>query len=116
MQILVTGAAGFIGSHVAEAAVLAGHDVRCVILPGDDPAPLHQVGLDPIVGDLADPDVARRAVDGCDVVLHAAGRAGDYGPSVSYQHANVATTTAVLDAAARGLDRRVVPTLGRRRH
>jgi nucleoside-diphosphate-sugar epimerase len=108
MQILVTGAAGFIGSHVAEAAVAAGHDVRAVMLPGDDPTPLHQLGLVPIVGDLADPEVSRQAIEGREVVLHAAGRAGDYGPWERYQHANVSATTTLVDAAARGGVRRFV--------
>ena len=104
----MTGAAGFIGSHVAEAAVLAGHDVRSVVLPGDDPAPLYQLGLDPMVGDLADPAFARRIVEGREIVLHAAGRAGDYGPAAAYHHANVTATETILKAAARGGVRRFV--------
>ena len=79
VRVLVTGAAGFIGSHVAEALGAAGHDVCGVdaLLPtahGDDPAV--PAGVDVASGDLRDPDVARRAVAGVDAVVHHAAMVG----------------------------------------
>jgi len=108
MRILVAGAAGFIGSHIAEAALTAGHDVRAAIQATDDPAALRTLGLEPVVGDLADPKVALRAVDGCEVVLNAAGRAGDYNTFAELDHANVATATTLVAAAEAGGVRRFV--------
>ena len=71
---LVTGGAGFIGSHVAEALVGRGEQVRVVdsLVTGDRRNLAHLSGVDFIQGDLADLEVARRAVDGVDFVLHQA--------------------------------------------
>ncbi|MCX6041136.1 MAG: NAD-dependent epimerase/dehydratase family protein [Caldilinea sp.] len=72
MQILITGGAGFIGSHSADAALAAGHRVRVL----DNLSSGHTANLAPgvelWVGDVTDPGWARRAVDGCDAVLHLA--------------------------------------------
>jgi nucleoside-diphosphate-sugar epimerase len=99
MRMLVAGAAGFIGSHIAEAAVAAGHEVRAAILATDDPAPLRSLGLPVVTGDLTDPLVARRAVGGCEVVLNASGRAGDYNTLDELTRANVTTAEALVSAA-----------------
>ncbi len=69
---LVTGGAGFIGSHLADALLSRGHTVRIVdnLITGQRsnvPA-----GTEFMLGDLADPAVAERAVQGMDVVLHQA--------------------------------------------
>jgi nucleoside-diphosphate-sugar epimerase len=69
---LVTGGAGFIGSHLAEALLSRGHNVRIVdsLITGSRqnvPA-----GVEFVHGDLADSSVAERAVDGIDYVLHQA--------------------------------------------
>ncbi|MDA1183416.1 MAG: SDR family oxidoreductase [Acidobacteria bacterium] len=71
---LVTGGAGFIGSHLAEALVGRGERVRVVdsLVTGHRRNLAHLQGVDFIEGDLADIDIARRAVDGVDVVLHQA--------------------------------------------
>ena len=72
---LVTGGAGFIGSHLAEALVRRGDRVRVVdnLITGKR-ANLAHLGSDVefMEGDLADLDVARRAVKGCELVLHQA--------------------------------------------
>ncbi len=73
--ILVTGGAGFIGSHLCDALLAAGHRVRVLDnlstgkrgnLALDDPR------LELIEGDVADADLVRRAVAGCDAVAHLA--------------------------------------------
>lgn len=74
-KCLVTGAAGFIGSHLAERLVARGHTVRVVdnLLTGDL-ANLTAIEdqIEFINGDLCDPDVCKRAVAGMDVVFHVA--------------------------------------------
>jgi nucleoside-diphosphate-sugar epimerase len=71
---LVTGGAGFIGSHLAEELLARGHRVRIVDnLSTGKRANLASVpSAEFIEGDLADPDVAERAVAGMDYVLHQA--------------------------------------------
>jgi nucleoside-diphosphate-sugar epimerase len=76
MRVLVTGGTGFIGSHTAVALLEAGHEV-CLLVR--DPAKLERVfgarGLavpDHRVGDIGDAASVRRALAGCDAVVHAA--------------------------------------------
>jgi UDP-N-acetylglucosamine/UDP-N-acetyl-alpha-D-glucosaminouronate 4-epimerase len=71
---LVTGGAGFIGSHLAEELTRRGERVRVVdsLITGKRQNLAHLSGIDFIEGDLADLDVARRVVDGVDFVLHQA--------------------------------------------
>lgn len=77
-QVLVTGAGGFIGSHLTEALVKAGAKVRVFIrynsrdgrgnLEDLNPVVLEQIEI--IAGDLRDADVIDRSVKGCDTVFH----------------------------------------------
>ena len=73
MKILVTGGAGFIGSHIVEALVQKGHQVRVL----DDLSSGKKENLAAVrgdvelmVGDCAEPDMAQRAVRGMEVVFH----------------------------------------------
>jgi nucleoside-diphosphate-sugar epimerase len=71
---LVTGGAGFIGSHLTEALVGRGEKVRVVdnLSTGKRANLAHLSGIDFLEGDLAEIDVARRAVEGMDIVVHQA--------------------------------------------
>jgi len=73
-RYVVTGGAGFIGSHLVEALLTRGESVRIAdnFSTGkrENLPPAGQVDL--IEGDLADPAIAKRAVEGCDYVLHQA--------------------------------------------
>ncbi len=77
-RVLVTGAAGFIGSHLTEALVRSGASVRAFVrynsrneygwLEVADPVLMSEVEI--FTGDLTNPEAARGATTGCDVVLH----------------------------------------------
>ena len=73
-HFLVTGGAGFIGSHLAEELVKRGHRVRVAdaLVTGKRSNLDHLSGVEFLEGDLADLPFARQAVDGVDVVLHQA--------------------------------------------
>jgi nucleoside-diphosphate-sugar epimerase len=107
-RVLVTGAGGFIGSHVAEHAVAAGHQVRGVVLPGEDTSLLRQWGVEVVAGDLSDPDVAVRAVAGCEVVYNVVGNVNIYDSRDALYRGNVRATESLLKAAAAAGVRRMV--------
>lgn len=111
MRILITGGAGFIGSHTAEAALAVGHSVRVLDdLSGGDVANLPQ-DAEFIQGDVADEHSVERAMAGCDAVIHLAALVSApqslQEPLRTY-HVNTTGTVAVLEAARRHGVRRFV--------
>jgi dihydroflavonol-4-reductase len=104
--VLVTGAGGFVGGHVARHLAGAGHRVRGLVRrrprprPGDTP-------IEWITGDLRDPEACRRAVEGVRGVVHSAGWVSlGRDPRGLSHEVNVAATVALLEAAMRaGVER-----------
>jgi dTDP-glucose 4,6-dehydratase len=72
VRVLVTGGAGFIGSHFVKRLVAGGDDVVVLdkLTYAGNPANLEGTGVEPIVGDIADPDAVARAGFGCDAVVN----------------------------------------------
>ena len=107
MKVLVTGGAGFIGSHVVDQLIEAGHSVRILDLTL---SPWHPRG-ETELGSITEPDVVDRAVAGCDAVVHLAAVADvnhvHKGPSGA-ENVNTRGTANVLDAARRAGVERVV--------
>jgi len=108
-KVLVTGAAGFIGSHLVQRLLAEGVDVRAMTHYRGDPS-LHNLEflspeeiarLDVVRGDVEDPHFVRRAVEGCDVVFHLAALIAipySYVAPASYVATNVSGTLNVLEA------------------
>lgn len=109
-KVLVTGADGFIGSHVVEALLDYGCDVRAFVFYNSfnswgwlDSLPAEkQKTLDVFAGDIRDPNGVAEAVRGCDVVLHLAALIAipfSYHSPDSYVDTNIKGTLNVLQAA-----------------
>jgi len=97
MRLAVTGGTGFVGSHLVEVALAAGHSVAALARrerPGRE-------GLDWIAGDLQDRSALERLVDGADAVVHVAGVISAHNAS-AFELGNVAGTLSMLAAATAG--------------
>ena len=73
--ILITGATGFVGFHVARALTRAGKPFRALVRPASNTSALAALGADLTQGDLLDPASLSRACDGCGAVIHLGGAA-----------------------------------------
>ena len=72
MRVLVTGGAGFIGSHFAKRLREAGDDVRVLdkLTYSGNPANLEGTGIELVIGDICDPDAVAEAAAGCDAIVN----------------------------------------------
>src|SRR5678815_3225470 len=110
---LVTGGAGFIGSHLAEELVRRGHRVRVSdsLVTGKRSNLDHISGVEFLEGDLADLAFARESVNGCDYVLHQAAIPSvprSVQDPITSNTANVDATLNILVAARDARVKRVV--------
>ncbi len=113
IRYLVTGGAGFIGSHLAEELARRGAAVRVVdnLITGKRRNLDHVKGVELVEGDLADLTVAERAVEGCTFVLHQAAIPSvprSVKDPITSNRANIDATLNVLVAARDAGVRRVV--------
>jgi len=111
MLAFVTGATGFVGSHVARALAERGADLRLLVRATSNTKNVSDLKADLVQGDLRDPASLETAISGCETVFHVA---ADYrlwvrDPDEMYR-ANVGGTRAILEAARKCGVRRVVYT------
>jgi dihydroflavonol-4-reductase len=111
MLAFVTGATGFLGSHVARVLAEQGAELRLLVRPSSDLRNLGDLNADRVIGDLRDSGSIEKAMTGCDVVFHVA---ADYrlwvrDPGTMYR-SNVEGTRTLLEAARKQGVRRVVYT------
>ena len=109
MLALVTGATGFVGSHVARLLQDQGAKLRLLVRPTSNPKNIEGLNAERVVGDLRDPGSLEKALSGCDTLFHVA---ADYrlwirDPDQMYR-SNVEGTRAILAAARKSGIRRVV--------
>src|SRR5229473_1151333 len=100
MLAFVTGATGFLGSHVARVLSQQGADLRLLVRPSSNLRNLEGLKAETAAGDLRDPASLEKAMGGCDTVFHVA---ADYrlwvrDPNEMYR-SNVDGTRAILEAA-----------------
>ncbi len=113
MLAFITGATGFLGSHVARVLAEQGAELRLLVRPTSDLRNIEDLNADRVVGDLRDAASIARALSGCDVVFHVA---ADYRlwvrgrDSNEMYRSNVEGTRSLLEGARKQGVRRVVYT------
>lgn len=113
MRVLVTGATGFTGGHLAARLAREGHAVRALVRPSSTArfaaSAAAAAGVEMAAGDLIDRRAVREAVEGAEVVYHVAATYRQAGqPASAYRAINVGGTRHVLEAARDAKVRRVV--------
>jgi dihydroflavonol-4-reductase len=111
MLAFVTGATGFLGSHVARVLLEQGADLRLLVRPTSDLSNIQDLRAEQAIGDLRDSTSIEKAMSGCDAVFHVA---ADYrlwvrDPDEMYR-SNVEGTKTILEAARKNKVRKVVYT------
>jgi dihydroflavonol-4-reductase len=109
MKAFVTGATGFVGSHVARALAEQGAELRLLMRPTSRTDNIADLRAEVALGDLRDPETLRNTMTGCESVFHVA---ADYriwvrDPDEMYR-ANVEGTKAIIAAARESGVRRIV--------
>jgi nucleoside-diphosphate-sugar epimerase len=113
VTVLVTGATGFTGGHLAATLARQGDGVRALVRPKSrarfDRSPLPAAGVQAVEGDLGDRAALMRATEGVEVVYHIAATYREAGqPDSAYRAINVDGTRNLLEAARSGGTRRLV--------
>ncbi len=111
MRVLVTGATGFVGAHVARLLVEQGLDVSALVRPTSNLGVLSGLRLRPILGSLTDQSSLERAVRGIDLLFHVAADYRLWVPDPQAMHdVNVGGTLRLLETAWRAGVGRIVYT------
>src|SRR5258705_11988276 len=111
MLAFVTGATGFLGSHVARALIAQGAQLRLLVRSSSDLRNIADLNTERVAGDLRDPASFEKALSGCEALFHVA---ADYrlwvrDPEQMYR-SNVEGTRALIEAARKQGVRRIVYT------
>lgn len=108
MNVLVTGANGFVGAALTEKLKEAGETVRGLVRRTSDLSLLNGVDIDLVYGTLDDSESVRSAAMGMDIIFHAAAAVSDWGSLDYFRRINVEGTRHVLEAAVAAGVKRVV--------
>lgn len=112
MKAFVTGATGFVGSHVAHELANQGADLRLLVRASSPTRNIDGLRAERVVGDLRESGSLRTAIAGCDVVFHVAADyrlwTRDAADMQSMYRSNVEGTRALIDAARQAGVRRIV--------
>jgi nucleoside-diphosphate-sugar epimerase len=100
MNVLVTGATGFIGRHLTERLIAEKVHVRVLALPEEDMSAFDHLGVEIVRGDVLDYESVQQAASNCQRIFHLAARTEASGPSMKdFEEVNVQGTANVARAA-----------------
>jgi nucleoside-diphosphate-sugar epimerase len=108
MTVLVTGAAGFLGSHVIDLLLDRGERPRLLVAPVDSVMWLGDAEVEVHRADIGDRAALADALTGVDRVIHCAARTGPWGPRAEYERTNVRALETLVGAALAAGVRRIV--------
>ena len=97
-KVLITGATGLVGSHVAEKFKREGFSVTCLVRKSSDLSWLKQNNFDLVYADLTDKASLINALQGFNFVIHTAALASDWGNYRDFHEINVEGTMNLLEA------------------
>ena len=109
-RVVLTGATGFIGSHIAEYFCVKGIPPTCLVRNPDRADFLRTLPVRLVAGDVTREEDAVRLCDGAELLIHAAGHVSDWGPWRSFYDVNVTGTENMLHAAVRAGVKHVILT------
>ncbi len=97
VRVLVTGAAGFIGTHLCRRLLRSGFSVRGLLVHAESSSTLERMGVEIVRGDLLEPSSLQGITDGVDIVYHLAARVTDWGRWEDFWNITVHGTERLLE-------------------
>jgi NADH dehydrogenase len=100
MKVFLTGGTGFVGSEVLRQLVAAGHAVRCLVRKGSEGKLAVRAGVEVRHGDVTEPETLKRALAGCDAVIHLVGIIREFpGKGITFKRMHFEATRNMVEAA-----------------
>lgn len=107
-NIFLTGANGFIGSHIVEKLIKAGHNCKGLVRKTSDLSFISNFDIELVYGNLSDIDLLKKYIKDSDIVVHIAALASDWGPFKEFYDSNVIGTQNIAQAASESKVKRFV--------
>lgn len=107
MKVLVTGATGLLGNNLVRMLLQEGYNVKCMLRQSSDDSPLKGLSIEIVRGSLLNDSDLEKALDGCEVVIHAAARTEQFPVDFKYyKEPNVTATKKLITASKKkGIER-----------
>lgn len=99
MNALVTGAGGFIGSHLARELINRGYSVKGLFMPTEESSDAEALGIGILKGDITVPSSLQGVAEGVDTVFHLATRTSDWGSKKEFERIMIGGTLNILEAS-----------------
>lgn len=109
MKVLVTGSDGLLGSHLVRELLSDGYTVKALVLPNSSSKTLEGLNVECVYGNICHPEEVKKAVQGCDLVIHAAASTKVWPTRCSdIWHTNLQGTRNIVEAVLESNIKRMV--------